>query len=703
MNYIQLTADINSGNSGSPILNERGQVIGVAAWRFLNKSEIAGGNYGVPFDKVKNLIVEIEQRTKSPDALYPVGEVCGTDGQCKWVHHCVQGTCQQLHDQGMPCQQVTDCYYPYACYKNICTKMGMEGDFCETDNQCMVKYHCILNACREPGKIGAPCTSFVHCEAPYACIDNLCAECTVGGITDIYGAPCCDDGNCTGGLYCILNKCLPLGGQGDPCALPMDCSSNICENGVCLGGGPSVSNLGGPGAMCMYHGDCQPSFKCIAGKCSAPSPTGGPCVYDDDCQMGLICKSGGICGILGDVGTPCKSFMECQGGLGCINSTCAICTINGQSSVLGNACCDDYNCIAPLYCILGQCVPMGGDGCPCGVSQDCDSSSCTGGICIGGSPCWNTLKAEGEACVYSDECIPPLNCTMGKCKGKGKVGEPCIKDDNCEQPYMCIGNTCSNVGQIGDKCKSFTHCTPPLACINDVCSSCTITNMSPVLGTPCCDDGNCTGGLYCILGTCHPLANYSEPCGVDMDCYDYNCIGGVCKPPWDVPAMPINQTCENDKDCGENWYCILDKCQMELGGPGIACAEPADCKSGVCKEASCVGGDKCEDDDGCKDDEFPFCRLSACMQCTEDTHCVKKGKGKGKDKLKYCIMGKCEKSKRGLKEPCERITDCGKDDEGTGLFCIMGACDLLHPLDGVCRKTEDCALGLVCVNNVCKK
>jgi hypothetical protein len=703
MKYMQLTADINSGNSGSPILNERAQVIGVAAWRFLSSSEIAGGNYAVPFSRLEKLIGSVEGRKDPVESVFPPGEKCGVDGQCEWVYHCIEGTCQHLHDQGMPCQTASDCYYPYTCYKDICTKMGMEGDFCETDEQCMAKFHCVLNACREPGDIGDPCVSFVHCKAPHACIDNVCTECSVGGTSDTYGAPCCDDGNCTGGLYCILNECLPLGGDGDPCALPMDCNSNVCENGVCVGGGPSVANLGGPGEPCSHHGDCQPTLQCISGTCSTPSAAGGPCTYDNDCQPGLVCKSGGVCGTLGGVGTPCKSFMECQSGLGCIDGSCATCNITGTSSALGSACCDDSNCAPPLYCILGQCVPMGGDACPCGVNQDCESSNCSGGVCVGGSPCWNTLKAEGEPCVQSSECIPPLSCAMGKCKGKSKLGEPCIKDDNCEQPYMCIGNTCSNVGQIGDPCKSFSHCTPPLACINDVCSTCTVSGTSSVLGTPCCDDGNCTGGLYCILGTCRPLANNGEPCGVDMDCTDYNCVSGVCKPPWDVPPMPLDHTCKKDDDCGEGWYCILDKCQMELGGPGDGCAEPADCKSGVCSEAACRGGGACETSEQCTEDGFEHCRLGACMQCTEDEHCIPGKKKKKKKKKHFCIMGRCETEKRSKGEPCERMTDCGTDDEGNALSCIMNACDTLHGQGGECRKSEDCEVGLVCVKNVCQK
>ncbi len=703
MNYIQLTADINSGNSGSPVVNGRSQVIGVAAWRFLNKSEISGGNYAVPFSHVTALIDRILSQPGTAEQAFAPGMMCGSDGQCSWMYQCVKGSCQYLHDQGMPCDIDYDCYMPYICEPtqsgmNVCTKKAGEKENCQQDNQCMPGLWCILNACREPGDIGDPCTSFVHCKAPHACLNNVCTECTIGGTSDECGTACCDDGNCTGGLYCILGQCRPLGGEGDGCALGMDCLSNVCENGHCMGGGYAQPCPGGLGDYCMYHNDCKADLKCVQGKCSTPSPMNGPCTYDDDCQSGLICKSGGTCGVLGPYGSPCKSFMECQSGLSCMNGLCSTCTISGTSSTLGTACCDDYNCVAPLYCILGQCVPMGGNGCPCGVAQDCDSNLCQNGMCSGGGPCWKDLKKEGEVCTYPEDCVAPLDCVGGKCKGLAKTGEPCVKDTNCEPGMFCIGGMCMPEGGAGAKCTSFFHCIPPLACLNGTCQNCTVTTTSSVLGTACCDDANCTGGLYCIMGTCRPLSNYNEPCGVDQDCLDYNCVAGICKPPWEVSPVPANTTCNLDKDCPEAWFCIKGKCSMSKHGPGEECDEDPDCKGGMCTKELCVGGEACNANEECKSKDFPFCRLGACMQCTENKHCSKK-----KGKYKYCIMGVCEKELHGLREACERMTDCGTDDDGIGLFCIMNTCDYLRDEGGECRKNEDCKQGLICLDNKCAK
>lgn len=53
MLYIQTTAAINGGNSGGPLLNSRGQVIGVNTWTYLMTE---GLNFSIPASTVKRFI-----------------------------------------------------------------------------------------------------------------------------------------------------------------------------------------------------------------------------------------------------------------------------------------------------------------------------------------------------------------------------------------------------------------------------------------------------------------------------------------------------------------------------------------------------------------------------------------------------------------------------------------------------------------------
>ncbi|MBM4386592.1 MAG: trypsin-like peptidase domain-containing protein, partial [Deltaproteobacteria bacterium] len=54
---LQFTIEINPGSSGSPVMNEKGDVLGVVAWY---RPDVKGGNYAVPFNYVLDLLVEIE-------------------------------------------------------------------------------------------------------------------------------------------------------------------------------------------------------------------------------------------------------------------------------------------------------------------------------------------------------------------------------------------------------------------------------------------------------------------------------------------------------------------------------------------------------------------------------------------------------------------------------------------------------------------
>jgi S1-C subfamily serine protease len=58
-NMIQTDASINPGNSGGPLLNSKGQVIGMNTMIFSNSGSSAGVGFAVPVDEIKRVVPEI--------------------------------------------------------------------------------------------------------------------------------------------------------------------------------------------------------------------------------------------------------------------------------------------------------------------------------------------------------------------------------------------------------------------------------------------------------------------------------------------------------------------------------------------------------------------------------------------------------------------------------------------------------------------
>jgi len=342
---IQFTAPINPGHSGSPVLNERAEAIGVVSWRFDKDSDIQGGNYAVPFEYVAPLLEEIQARTRSAAELFPEGKSCAADEDCDWVYFCIDGTCQKLKDLGQACSLHEDCYLPFNCMAGLCSKSGSKGDTCQYDSQCVAPNYCIQGSCKplaqkdeactydydcvsplychmgkcaaELSGLGGKCAVNTDCKFPYNCIDGACKEVDMG---KIQGKACTTDQDCSP-LYCIMGKCQALKQENEPCAQTMDCVSGLrCKNGVCI-------PLAGAGEPCGDDYDCKLPLYCIQGACKdqggavAQGGEGAPCTSDAECAPPTYCilKK---CRPLGDIGAPCATYLDCKAPYNCTGNKC---------------------------------------------------------------------------------------------------------------------------------------------------------------------------------------------------------------------------------------------------------------------------------------------------------------------------------------------------------------------------------------------
>ncbi|MDR2360160.1 MAG: S1C family serine protease [Oscillospiraceae bacterium] len=72
INMFQMSAPINSGNSGGPVLNNRGEVIGIAAAKNTSTSDAEGLCFAVPIDDVISYIDKWKEKGYKPRAILGV-------------------------------------------------------------------------------------------------------------------------------------------------------------------------------------------------------------------------------------------------------------------------------------------------------------------------------------------------------------------------------------------------------------------------------------------------------------------------------------------------------------------------------------------------------------------------------------------------------------------------------------------------------
>jgi len=262
VDYIQFSTPINMGHSGSPLLNEKAEVIGVVAWHFLPTDSIQGGNYAVPFRHVTVLLLRHDKGKLQPPLANQLTQTCINDEECQWLDFCINGKCQKLKTLSQPCSVNEDCYLPFKCLNDVCTRLGSLGATCQSDRQCYPPNVCILNSCRPLSKRGESCSIDRDCLSPLLCI---LAKCVTKKSSK--NGPCSNYFHCKTPLGCKLGKCLPV--AGNSCKSDYECSPLFCIKATCR-------RLGQQNDSCAASKDCRQPLICIKGSCKDPHNTAGP-------------------------------------------------------------------------------------------------------------------------------------------------------------------------------------------------------------------------------------------------------------------------------------------------------------------------------------------------------------------------------------------------------------------------------------------
>ncbi len=250
--YIQVSAAINLGHSGSPLLDRLGRVIGVAAWRLDPGAQISGGNYAVPARHVATLIAQLGERGGEP-AGEGRARACRKDGDCVWLDYCIEGRCQALRRAAQACSVGDDCVLPLRCHDNACTAPAASGAACCCDQLCTQPDHCVMGKCRPLSRRGGACAVDQDCLAPLFCVGGRCVR-----EKSAAGGPCHHHLHCKTPLGCLEGRCRSTAGRA--CAAAAECAPLACILGRCR-------NLAAEAEGCATSRDCLAPLICVSGAC----------------------------------------------------------------------------------------------------------------------------------------------------------------------------------------------------------------------------------------------------------------------------------------------------------------------------------------------------------------------------------------------------------------------------------------------------
>ncbi|MBI4702217.1 MAG: hypothetical protein HY744_13900 [Deltaproteobacteria bacterium] len=319
---------------------------------------------------------------------------------------------------------------------------------------CMVDGECVGGLCAD----GFCCNQ--ACDAPcFACSaakkghgkDGICEAVAAGIDAD---GDCIDDGSpscqqnglCDGKGACQYypksDGCTPV-----PCADGAQCKSGFCVDGVCCenacAGGceacTAALKANGPDGLCgPVAADTDPDDDCAEdekypGSCKAD----GLCDGTGNCREHAKADTG--CGPADCDGVELAAAL-CDGAGTCVQKTLSCAPFDCQGGACTKSCSDDRDCASGAWCDQGECAFWLDNGEACSGDAQCQSATCTDGVCCTKPDCApyrcgpegtclqvcaSTLDcAAGHVCTSARQCVPAGGAAPGEdgcgCRAAGR-------------------------------------------------------------------------------------------------------------------------------------------------------------------------------------------------------------------------------------------------------------------------------------------
>jgi hypothetical protein len=184
---------------------------------------------------------------------------------------------------------------------------------------------------------GAPCSRDEQCKGwcrPTSATCGVCQQRVAAG-----GA-CKSSDECSLGLACVHDACIPIVEEGGPCSQPPYVPSECAAQLVCMGAGTNDAGAGTCRKPSAAGAPCGPTdplcdnwlgLLCIDGKCEAEplADIGRMCGFMD--RGPVACRASGTCDprtaycvASHPEGAPCISFSDCLWPARCANQGCTV-------------------------------------------------------------------------------------------------------------------------------------------------------------------------------------------------------------------------------------------------------------------------------------------------------------------------------------------------------------------------------------------